>query len=372
MKVYFQLFVELFRIALFVIGGGYAILAVADQVFAKRKWTEEGELLDELPVFQMIPGIIATHTAVYIGRKMAGIGGAVVGVVAVALPSVIIFTAVSMGYASLPLDNPHLLSAFVGLRAALTGIVAATVIRSWRKAEKDAFFFAVLAAALVALFAGIPVWIVLVAAMAAGLACPTGTGPGNVGTGPGTRRTFRSFAWLPLLFFLKYGILCFGGGFVLVPMYIEDFVGAAAPYLQVSPAEFSNLMALTQMTPGPIGVNGATYFGFRLGGVPGALLASAALLLPGSALMYLALASIDRFRTNRVVCGILRGTKPASFALMASALWSFLQMSAFENGAFAPLSFAFVVACLVVTMRRWVSPVRLIVLSALLACAVSA
>ena len=64
MRRHFQLFVEFFKISLFVIGGGYAIIAVADSVFAKKKWTEEGELLDELPVFQMLPGIIATHTAV--------------------------------------------------------------------------------------------------------------------------------------------------------------------------------------------------------------------------------------------------------------------------------------------------------------------
>lgn len=366
--VYVRLFAELFRIALFVIGGGYAILAVADQVFAKRKWTEEGELLDQLPVFQMVPGIIATHTAVYVGRKMAGIAGAAVGVVAVALPSVAIFTAVSMGYASLPLDDPRLLSAFVGLRAALTGIVAATVARSWRKAKKDGLFCAVLAASLAALFAGAPVWAVLVAAMAVGLAAAFA--PRRPATAKARR--FRSFAWLPILCFLKYGVLCFGGGFVLVPMYIEDFVGAAAPWLQISPAEFSNLMALTQMTPGPIGVNGATFFGFRLGGIPGALLASAALLLPGSALVYMALASLDRFRSSRVVRGILLGTRPASFALMASALWSFLGMSVFADGAFSPAALAFVAACLVATMRRWVNPVLLIVLSALLACAVRA
>ena len=375
MRRHFQLFVEFFKISLFVIGGGYAIIAVADSVFAKKKWTEEGELLDELPVFQMLPGIIATHTAVYVGRKVAGLSGAVTAVVAVALPSVAIFTAVAMGYDALPLDNPLLLSAFVGLRAALTGIIAATVVRSWTRATKGGFFFVVLAASLAALFGGVPVWAVLVAAMAAGLACPAGTGPGDMGTGdmgtgPGTRRTFRSFAWLPLLFFLKYGILCFGGGFVLVPMYIEDFVGAAAPYLQVSPAEFSNLMALTQMTPGPIGVNGATYFGFRLAGVPGAVLASAALLLPGSALMYFALSSIDRFRTNRIVCGILRGAKPASLALMLSALWAFLGLSVWAGGAFSALSSALVLVSFVATLKKWINPVLLIVLMALAAVAV--
>ena len=62
-----QLFWELFRISLFVVGGGYAIIAVADDVFAKRGWTKEGELVDHLPVFQMVPGLIATHVAVFVG-----------------------------------------------------------------------------------------------------------------------------------------------------------------------------------------------------------------------------------------------------------------------------------------------------------------
>lgn len=355
MKRYVRIFVEFFKISLFVIGGGYAILAVADQVFAKRKWTEEGELLDVLPIFQMLPGIIATHTAVYVGRKVAGLPGAATAVVAVALPSVVIFTAVALGYDALPLDNPHLASAFVGLRSALTGIVAAAVFRSWAKATKDVFFFSVLVAACAALVGGVPVWAVLLAAMAAGLVVAFSPTRARGG------RTFCAAAWLPLLLFLKYGALCFGGGFVLVPMYIEDFVGPTAAFLQVSAEEFSNLMALTQMTPGPIGVNGATYFGFRLAGVPGAVLASVALLLPGSVLVYLAFASIDRFRTSRLVGGILRGAKPASLALMLVALWAFLKLSAFADGSFQPLAALLVLVSFVLSQRKAVHPVLLIV-----------
>ena len=97
MKRFAVLFCELFRISLFVVGGGYAIIAVADAVFARRKWTREGELIDRLPVFQMVPGLIATHTAVYVGNKLAGGLGALVGVTAVALPAIVIFTCVSWG-----------------------------------------------------------------------------------------------------------------------------------------------------------------------------------------------------------------------------------------------------------------------------------
>lgn len=353
-----RVFWELFKISLFVIGGGYAIIAVADDVFAKKGWTEEGELVDKLPVFQMIPGLIATHTAVYVGDKVVGPLGAAVAVAAVALPSVVIFTFVSMGYSGLPLDDPGLGAAFVGLRAALTGIIAATVVRGAKKLASP-FALAVCALSLLALSVlHAPVWIVLVAAMAVGVAAE--------GAGRGKDATFRSPSWLGVLLFLKYGVLCFGGGFVLVPMYIEDFVGASAPWLQVSAEEFSNLMSLTQITPGPIGVNGATFFGYRLAGVGGAILASACLLLPGSLLAFVAFRSLERFSESRFVRGVLRGVRPASAALMLVALAAFAKMSLFDGaGAFSPVAAVLVVAVAVVAFLRKMNLVLLIFLCAL-------
>lgn len=365
-----QLFWELFKISLFVVGGGYAIIVVADDVFAKRGWTKEGEIVGQLPVFQMVPGIIATHVAVYVGSKVAGRVGAAVGVVAVALPSVVIFTLVSMGYDSIPLDSPRLVSAFTGLRAALAGVVAATVIRGWRKNVDSVFAYAVVAAAVVAIgFFGVAVAWVILAAMALGLAVPEAGAPGK-GEGRPPRR-FRS-SWLPLLLFLKYGALCFGGGFVLVPMYVQDFVGPGAAWLQISSEEFANLMALTQMTPGPIGVNGATFFGYRLAGVPGAVMASAALLLPGSLVLYFVLRSLDRFRENRVVRGIMRGARPASVALMLCALWAFGSMCWWRTGAEGATHFglaAIAISALVAAaMVKW----RPNVMALIFLCAIAA
>ena len=365
-----QLFWELFKISLFVVGGGYAIIVVADDVFAKRGWTKEGEIVGQLPVFQMVPGIIATHVAVYVGSKVAGRVGAAVGVAAVALPSVVIFTLVSMGYDSIPLDSPRLVSAFTGLRAALAGVVAATVIRGWRKNVDGVFAYAVVAAAVLAIgFFGVAVAWVILAAMALGLAVPEAGAPGK-GEGRPPRR-FRS-SWLPLLLFLKYGALCFGGGFVLVPMYVQDFVGPGAAWLQISSEEFANLMALTQMTPGPIGVNGATFFGYRLAGVPGAVMASAALLLPGSLVLYFVLRSLDRFRENRVVRGIMRGARPASVALMLCALWAFGSMCWWRTGADGSTHFglaAIAISALVAAaMVKW----RPNVMALIFLCAIAA
>lgn len=354
------LFWECFKLSLFVIGGGYAIISAAEQTFSKKGWTREGELMEQLPVFQMIPGLIATHTAVYVGRKMAGKLGAAVGVLAVALPSVIIFTFVSMGYEAIPLGNPYLDSAFVGLRSALTGIIAATIIKGWKKALPDRFAYSVMLLSLVALICGIPVPLVLASAMIVGYSSffiP--------------HSSFRSSPFT-LLLFLKYGALCFGGGFVLVPMYLEDFVGEASSFALVSSEEFSNLMALTQMTPGPIGVNGATYFGYLIWGVGGAILASAFLLLPGSLLAYGAFHSLEKFKTNKIVRGILRGVKPASISLMLVALFAFARMSIYGREEFNTTALIIAIIGGLMTIKKKLNVVYLVVLSSLIAGAVRA
>ena len=353
---------ELFKISLFVVGGGYAIIVVADEVFSRLGWTEENELIDRLGVFQMIPGLIATHVAVYVGRKRAGLKGAALGVAAVALPSVAIFTAVSAGYDRLPLDHPLMQAAFAGLRAALVGVIGATLVKSAAKTLRGVFAAAVALLGVAALATGVlGVPSVLALAMAAGLVAEVA---GRRRDAPGGRTLVSSP--LALLVFLKYGALCFGGGFVLVPMYVEDFVGPLAPYLQITGEEFSNLMALTQMTPGPIGVNGATYFGYRIWGLPGAVLASACLLLPGSLLAYAAFSSLERFRTSLVVAGILRGVRPAAVALMAVALWTFLRLAVFAGGRVDFLSAALALGAFALVFARRLSVMRVILLSALL------
>lgn len=319
MKKLIVLFFELFKISLFVIGGGYAILSVADEVFSKKGWIKEGELFEHLPIFQMIPGLIATHTAVYMGNKMAGKLGAAIGVVAVAIPSIVIFTFVAVGYDFIPVENVYLKGAFCGLRSAVTGIILATTLKNWKKSLPESPAYGMMLAALFAIvYLKINIVYVLLAAIMVGIAreyLPKG-------------KVFNS-SILALLVFLKYGLIGFGGGFVLVPVYMADFVGPMAPYLQISTEEFSNLVALTQMTPGPTAVNNATFFGFKLFGVTGAIFASILLLLPGSVLAIMALRSLDKFKTSKIVRGIMAGVKPCSIALMISAIIAFIPMSNF-------------------------------------------
>lgn len=393
MRKYLSLFWEFLKISLFVVGGGYAIIVVADEVFGRRlKWLKEGELLDHLPVFQMVPGLIAGNTAIYTGLKVAGRLGAVVALVAVALPSFLIFLGVSCGYAFLPVGNPWVESALLGLRAALTGVVFGTLVKSWRRSVVGAYGYVTVAVASALLIGcGVNVVAVLLAAMAAGILWAFGGGAmpsrddASCGIAlaplPSARRTLLAVGGLAALAavtfacgrifwtFVKFGLLGFGGGFVLVPIYLQEFVGPAAPSLQLAAEEFSNLMALTQVTPGPVSVNAATFFGYRLGGVFGGAVATAALLLPSLFLLTLALTGIERWKRSRFVQGLLWGVKPATNALMLKAGIVFAGMSVWTwSGGAAFVVHPFAVALAVFAGWALVKG-RLSIMSAIFLCA---
>lgn len=362
MKRLLRLFWEFFKISLFVVGGGYAIIVVADEVFGKKlKWLREGELLDHLPVFQMVPGLIAGNTAIYTGLKIAGRAGAAVALTGVALPSFLLFLGVSCGYAFLPIGNPWVESALLGLRSALTGVVFGTLVKGWGRSVVGAYGYVTVAVAAVLLIGlDVNVVAVLLAAMAAGIvwtlcggatpsrgdaSCGIALSPlSRVGrlrlalVGASALTAVNLICGRVFWTFLKFGFLGFGGGFVLVPIYLQEFVGPAAPLLQLPAEEFSNLMALTQVTPGPVSVNAATFFGYRLAGVFGAAVATAALLLPSLFLLTAALTGLEHWKRSRFVRGLLWGVKPATNALMIKAGVVFAGMSVWTVSADALLT----------------------------------
>ena len=129
------------------------------------------------------------------------------------------------------------------------------------------------------------------------------------------------------LLFCYFGLLCFGGGNALTPLYIDHLVNEQH---WMTLQEFGDLTAISQMTPGPIGVNAATFFGFRRGGIPGAFVATIGLLVPSYFLVILALRSLKRWEKSFLVHGIMTGIHPATTGMILAALLIFMQMSVFS------------------------------------------
>ncbi len=162
------LFWSYVKITALVVGGGYAIIAASEAVFVRRKrWLTEDEMLDIIAVTQTVPGILACNSAIGVGLRVAGFGGALAALAGAMLPSIVVISLVAYALAAVPdaLNHPRVQGAFTGVVACIVGMVAATLIRMGRKVLKGIFEWTVAAAGVVAMavFDLNPGWVVLAA-----------------------------------------------------------------------------------------------------------------------------------------------------------------------------------------------------------------
>ena len=95
-RVLLQLFLVFFKIGAFTFGGGYAMLPLIQrEVTEKQKWLSEEEILDIFAISQSIPGVISINSAIFIGRRVAGVGGAIFSALGIILPSFVIILVIA-------------------------------------------------------------------------------------------------------------------------------------------------------------------------------------------------------------------------------------------------------------------------------------
>lgn len=114
--------------------------------------------------------------------------------------------------------------------------------------------------------------------------------------------------------FFKIGLFSFGGGYATIPFLYH--IGEV--YGWFSGADLERMIAIASVTPGPIGVNMATYTGLTSGGLIGSLIATTAITIPSLILIVIISKILKKFRENFYVKAIIYGLKPASCALLAS------------------------------------------------------
>ncbi|MBR4254645.1 MAG: chromate transporter [Lentisphaeria bacterium] len=128
--------------------------------------------------------------------------------------------------------------------------------------------------------------------------------------------------------FCKFSVLCFGGGYMLIPLLTAEFVDREQV---LTMSEFGNLLSVAQVTPGPVGLNTATYVGYVNAGFFGSLAASLGLVVPTILIGCSAAAGINRWKDTFLVKGMLKGTRLAAVALIMFAVTIFLGMSVFTR-----------------------------------------
>ncbi len=123
--------------------------------------------------------------------------------------------------------------------------------------------------------------------------------------------------------FFKIGLFGFGGGYAMIPL----LEGEIASHGWLPVREFADIVAISQMTPGPIMVNAATYIGYRVAGIPGSTVATLGVSLPSFMLVVLVAHSIRVFKESVGVQGILYGIRPGTVGLIAAAVVFFARVS---------------------------------------------
>lgn len=172
--------------------------------------------------------------------------------------------------------------------------------------------------------------------------------------------------WLQLLYvYLKIGILGFGGGYAMLSLIQADVVDR---YQWISLQEFTDIVAISQMTPGPIGINSATYIGYtaihNAGysesiAILGSVVATAAVCLPSFLLVLLISFYFTKFRNNKYVAAAFTGLRPVTVGLIGAAALMLMNKENFIDYK----SFLIFGAAFILTWKFKIHPILMIFLA---------
>ena len=135
--------------------------------------------------------------------------------------------------------------------------------------------------------------------------------------------------WKLFLAFVQVGLFSVGGGYAAIPLIQEQIVNI---YGLMTLEEFSDLITVAEMTPGPILINAATFVGMRVAGVPGVLLCTLGCVVPSFCICLTLAHFYYKYRSIKGVQIVLGALRPAVVALIASAGASILLLGVFQTG----------------------------------------
>ena len=174
--------------------------------------------------------------------------------------------------------------------------------------------------------------------------------------------------------FLQIGLFSFGGGYAAMPL-IQGQVVTDHGWLSMT--EFTDLITISQMTPGPIAINSATFVGIKIAGIPGALVATIGCILPSCIIVTLVAKLYLKYRNMAVLQGILNSLRPAVVAMIASAGISILITAFWGNEAAVILSqtnwvmVLIFAGCIVLLKKFRMNPIWVMILAGVVNTAVS-
>jgi chromate transporter len=316
------------RLGVTAFGGPAAHVALFHDEFVRRRgWLDERRFLDVVGAVNLLPGPNSTEVAMHIGHERAGWPGLLVAGTAFIVPASVIVLGLAWAYTEFG-QTPQAEALLYGIGPVIIAIVAKALLALGRTAVTGGrsgprWLLAAVAVATFGLYlAGVNELLLLAGGALTVLAAAR--------LGRGGPRVAAFAAWLPGLaqaaaatpavdlvrlgaVFLKVGALLYGSGYVLVAFLRTDLVERLG---WLTETQLLDAVAIGQVTPGPL-FSTATFIGYLLAGLPGAIVATVAIFLPAFAFVGLLSRLLPRARTSPVASALLDGVNAAAVGLMA-------------------------------------------------------
>ncbi len=304
-------------------GGPVAHVALMRRsVVERRRWVDQQEFADLFAACQLIPGPTSTELAVLLGYRHGGWRGLGVAAACFIAPAAVVMTVIAALYERYG-DSTLARDMLSGVTPVVVGIVVWAVLDLARRSVRTIEVLVVgIAVAVIASFVNQPIALLGAGGAAVAVVRVLRRGGGLRAVLPWTGAQLTATATgaaapsLALLFltFLKLGAVAFGSGYVLLVFLRSEFVVSLH---WLTERQVVDAIAVSQATPGPV-FTAATFIGYLLAGLVGALVATIAIFLPGIALVPLLHRVFEVVRRHLVLTDALAGVNVAALGLIAA------------------------------------------------------
>ncbi len=359
------------RLGFTAFGGPAAHIAMMrDEMVQRRKWVSPERFVDLIGLANMLPGPTSTEVAIYLGYLRAGWVGLVLGGVCFIAPAMLIVLALAWVYVTYG-GLPQVGWLFYGIQPVVVAIIAQAIWTLSRTILKGRWTLVPGAAIVLLYLLGVNVLVLLLGAgvvIGAGQLWVRGRTlkdraaslflllPAGIVQGVAAAAVPFSLGTL-FLTFLKFGAIIYGSGYVLLAFLRADLVQNLG---WLTDRQLLDAIAVGQFTPGPLFTT-ATFIGYLVGGLPGAMLATLGIFLPSFVFVALIHRIAPRLRRSPVTSALLDGVNVAALSLMAGVLVQLAQKALVD-----PLTWVITLAALAVLVRFKLNSVWLIVAGALI------
>ena len=295
-----------------------------DEVVKRRRWLDDEQFLDLVGATNLIPGPNSTEMTIHLSYLRAGWPGFILGGISFVLPAVMMVMGLAWSYQKYG-AAPQVAWVLYAVKPVVIAIIIKALWFLGKKAIKDLLTGITVIAVLILNLMGIDTLVLL---FSAGIIVMLIRNFGSLKKDPLTMRGFLPFtlptavSLVPKMFslstlfftFLKIGSVLYGGGYVLLAFLRSDFVVRLG---WLTEKQLIDAVAIGQVTPGPLFTT-ATFIGYILAGVPGALLSTIGIFIPSFFFVAISNRFIPKMRQSVWFSEFLNGVNAASIGLMAA------------------------------------------------------